>query len=101
MYRTPIDDTHTLHVYFTVYAQPPGEIVKQETVPYYMIPPSIDNDGLPIWEELDNNGGQDAAAWAAQGAIVDRTKEKLGESDKGVILFRDLLRRQLEIVEDN
>jgi 5,5'-dehydrodivanillate O-demethylase len=36
----------------------------------------------------------------AQGPIVDRDQEKLGESDKGVILFRELLQRQLRIVED-
>ena len=36
---------------------------------------------------------QDFVAWVAQGAIADRTKEHLGESDRGVILLR---RRMLE-----
>ena len=39
-------------------------------------------------------------AWIAQGPIVDRTKERLGASDKGVILFRELLRQQIDLVED-
>ena len=100
MYRVPVDDTNTLHVFFTAYPQPPDEVVAQTKVPYYIIPPSVDAGGLPIWAELDSNGGQDTMAWIAQGAIVDRTKERLAESDRGVILFRELLRRQISIVED-
>jgi 5,5'-dehydrodivanillate O-demethylase len=100
MYRVPMDDANTLHVTFTAYPQPPGEPVVQETVPHYLVPPSVDQDGLPIWQELDNNGGQDIMAWVGQGDIVDRSQERLGESDRGVILFRELLKRQLRIVED-
>jgi 5,5'-dehydrodivanillate O-demethylase oxygenase subunit len=100
MYRVPMDDTHTLHVFFTAYPQEPGEAVRQEKVPYYIVPPSVDANGLPIWDELDNNGGQDAMAWIAQGPIVERNKERLAESDRGVILWRELMRRQISIVED-
>jgi 5,5'-dehydrodivanillate O-demethylase len=100
MYRVPIDDTHTLHVTYNTYALPPGEQARQSEVPYYLIPPSIDDEGQPVWHELDNNGGQDIAAWAAQGPSVDRSQERLGESDRGVIMFRDLLKRQLRVVED-
>ena len=100
MYRVPMDDTHTLHITYNTYALPEGETARQESIPYYMIPPSIDDAGRPIWDELDNNGGQDIAAWAAQGEIVDRSIEKLGESDRGIIIFREMLRRQLRVVED-
>jgi 5,5'-dehydrodivanillate O-demethylase len=100
MYRVPMDDSHTLHITYTAYPPPPGETPVQPKVPYYVIPQSVDGQGLPIWSELDNNGGQDIMAWVAQGDVVDRTKEKLGESDRGVILFRELLRRELRIVED-
>ncbi|MPZ51064.1 MAG: Rieske 2Fe-2S domain-containing protein [Dehalococcoidia bacterium] len=100
MYRVPMDDTHTLHVFFTAYPLPPGEADDQTKVPYYILPASVDQQGLPVWGELDSNGGQDSMAWVAQGPIVDRSKEKLAESDKGIILWRELLRRQMEIVED-
>jgi 5,5'-dehydrodivanillate O-demethylase len=100
MYRVPMDDTHTLHLTYNTYALPDGEVAQQDRVPYYKIPASMDNELRPVWPELDNNGGQDIAAWAAQGELVDRSKERLGESDRGVILFRDLLQRQLSIVED-
>jgi 5,5'-dehydrodivanillate O-demethylase len=100
MYRVPVDDTHTLHVIYSVYPPPDGELVQQDKVPYYMIPDSVDANGDPIWPELDSNGGQDTMAWVAQGALVDRTKERLAESDRGVIMWRELLKRQLDIVED-
>jgi 5,5'-dehydrodivanillate O-demethylase oxygenase subunit len=100
MYRVPQDDTHTLHVFFSVYPMPPDRVIEQPRIPYYIIPPSVDEEGLPIWSELDSNGGQDAMAWIAQGPIVDRTQERLAESDRGIILFREMLRRQMKIVED-
>ena len=39
-------------------------------------------------------------AWVSQGPINDRTKEQLGASDKGVIMFRYLLSQQIALVED-
>ncbi|HXQ34869.1 MAG TPA: hypothetical protein VN843_12720, partial [Anaerolineales bacterium] len=43
--------------------------------------------------------GQDAMAWVTQGPITDRTKENLGPSDKGIILYRELLAQQIGLVE--
>ena len=39
-------------------------------------------------------------AWVTQGPIADRTKEALGVSDEGIILFRKLLDEQIAVVED-
>src|SRR3954468_1000272 len=100
MYRVPMDDEHTLHVTYTAYPPAPGESSHQDSVPYYVVPPSSTPDGLPIWEELDNNGGQDIMAWVGQGAVVDRSQEKLGESDRGIIMFRAPLQSELRIDED-
>ncbi len=100
MYRVPRDETHTLYVTFNAYPLPAAETVTQDKVPYYIVPPSVTEDLQPIWPELDNNGGQDIMVWLAQGPIVERDKERLGESDKGIILWRELLQRQLRIVED-
>lgn len=100
MYRVPMDDSHTLHVTYNTYAKPPGESIDQDKVPYYLIPPSVNDDMTPIWGELDNNGGRNVMVAEAQGGIVDRSKERLGESDKGVILWRDLLKRQMKLLED-
>jgi 5,5'-dehydrodivanillate O-demethylase len=37
-------------------------------------------------------------AWETQGPIRDRSIERLGATDKGVVLFRELLAEQIEIV---
>ena len=58
--------------------------------------PGIDVRGRPTWNTLDNNSGQDIAMWFSQGPITDRTNEKLGTSDKGIILFRKLLTENME-----
>ena len=50
-------------------------------------------------EILDNNSGQDIAAWYTRGAIADRTRKNLGRSDKGIILFRRQLEENLKRVE--
>ncbi len=43
--------------------------------------------------------GQDQAAWVMQGPITDRTTERLGVSDVGLIMFRRMLEEQMRIVE--
>ncbi len=102
--RVPVDDTHTLYVYFNAYGMPDGEAapaVPDEEVPYYTVPlPGTDERGRPVWNLLDHNAGQDNVAWMSQGSISQRWRETLGESDKGLILFRRLLHEQMRIVED-
>ncbi len=48
---------------------------------------------------VETINGQDMMAWVTQGDISDRTTERLGTSDKGVILFRNLLIEQIDKVE--
>ena len=38
--------------------------------------------------------------WATQGPIAKRPLEHLGESDRGLILYRKLIREQIDIVAD-
>ncbi len=61
--------------------------------------PGYDKTGEPQWSLLDNNSGEDMMAWITQGGIADRGMEKLGLSDKGIILYRRLLREQLEKIQ--
>jgi 5,5'-dehydrodivanillate O-demethylase len=96
--RVPVDDTHTLHVWYSCYARS-EKTEPQERIPFYNVPvPGLDPTGEPQWSLLDNNSGEDMIAWITQGGIADRTQEKLGLSDKGVILYRRLLNEQLEKV---
>ena len=39
-------------------------------------------------------------AWVEQGPISPRHLEHLGESDRGIIMFRQMLEEQMRIVED-
>lgn len=95
--RVPLDDLHTLHLWYTCYARENAK--PQDVIPYYQVPvPSIDANGEPDWSLLDNNSGEDIIAWMTQGGVADRTQESLGLSDKGIILYRKQLKEQMDKV---
>ena len=101
--RVPIDDTHTYYVYYSSDLPREGEEPDQaeEDIPVYHVPiAGVDDEGLPIWGQLDNNSGQDHFAWTSQGPRMQRNKEKLGQTDVGLILFRRMLSEQMDVVED-
>jgi 5,5'-dehydrodivanillate O-demethylase len=99
--RVPIDDEHTGHWWVMCHAAKPGEPEqKHEDVPFFRPPlPELDENGQPAYAILDSNSSQDVAAWVTQGAIADRTRENLGRSDKGIIMFRQLLEENIALVE--
>jgi 5,5'-dehydrodivanillate O-demethylase len=89
--RVPVDDVTTWHLSYQVFL--PGEwydVPVQKTVPAF---------DVPIEELPDYVLGQDILAWPLQGAIVDRTQERLGESDKGLIMLRRFLLDQVDVVQ--
>jgi 5,5'-dehydrodivanillate O-demethylase len=101
--RVPIDDTHTYYVYYQSHWPREGENPNQreDEIPVYHVPiAGVDEWGQPIWEQLDNNSGQDHFAWTSQGPRTRRYLEKLGQSDIGIILFRRMLLEQMQIMED-
>jgi 5,5'-dehydrodivanillate O-demethylase len=91
--RVPVDDTHTLHYWYRVTPRAPGQEPKPLEV--YEAPHSHENGRL--W--VESIPGQDMMAWITQGPISPRTTERLGTSDKGVILYRSVLLEQIEKVE--
>ena len=97
--RVPVDDTHTLHLWFNAYLPPAGAVVPEHLrakVHTYDVP-YRDAQGHFI---MDNIDGQDMMAWVTQGAIADRTQEHLGASDKGVALYRRVLKREIKKVQE-
>jgi 5,5'-dehydrodivanillate O-demethylase len=95
--RVPLDDTHTLHLWYTCYVR--DDAKPQDVIPFYNVPvPGVDASGDPDWSLLDNNSGEDMIAWVTQGGVADRTQEALGLSDKGIILYRKQLKEQMEKV---
>jgi 5,5'-dehydrodivanillate O-demethylase len=94
--RVPVDDTHTLHFWYSCYLPEEGKSPPpQHSIPVYEVP-WRDDSGELIVDFVD---GQDIMTWVTQGAIADRTREHLGTSDRGVVLLRKLLFEQLERVE--
>jgi len=96
-WRVPADDTHTYHVSYYVFRTAPGAVAPaQPSVPYRYVPLTDERGEFLI----DLTFNQDYMAWISQGAVVDREHEQLGESDRGIIMFRQMLRQQLELVLD-
>ncbi len=96
-FRVPMDDTHTFHVSYYVYRAAPGATApEQKVVPYRYVP--LYNERGELIVDLTFN--QDYMAWITQGPIARRELERLGESDVGIIMFRRLLKKQLDIVLD-
>jgi 5,5'-dehydrodivanillate O-demethylase len=95
--RVPMDETHTLHYWYNAYA------IKAD-VP---IPPAL-LDRVSLYEvpfrdergefQLDMLDAQDVMAWVTQGSNARREREKLGWTDRGVILFRKMLEREIDRV---
>lgn len=94
-WRMPIDDystrTFTLRVYPPVDGRPwPREQHKERPRPA----PLMRGTRKPY--DMATINGQDSAAQVGQGAIVDRAREHLGHSDRGVIQVRRLWKSAIE-----
>jgi len=92
--RVPVDDEHSKHYWYHAYEAPDGVDVPRhllERVPFYDIP-TRDASGEYMLDIIDV---QDVMAWETQGPIAKRELEKLGTTDTGVILFRNLIKREL------
>lgn len=96
--RVPVDDEHTLHLWYNAYLPPAGAHVPER------LRAKLHTYEVPFRDErgefiMDNIDGQDMMAWITQGAIADRTAEHLGASDKGVVMYRRALRREMDKVQ--
>jgi 5,5'-dehydrodivanillate O-demethylase len=89
-WRVPMDDETTLHVAWFNDPLPGAEPFEQARIPHWQGPVTDPATGRLITTHVMN---QDFVAWIGQGRVADRTREHLGESDRGVILLR---RRMLE-----
>ncbi|MFN8027386.1 MAG: aldehyde dehydrogenase family protein [Acidimicrobiia bacterium] len=93
--RVPVDDTHTLHWWYSAYFPAPGAPpVEQAEIPVYDVP-FLDERGEFVVDFVD---GGDIMAWVTQGPIADRTRELLVDTDRGIVLYRRMLLEQAEAV---
>jgi 5,5'-dehydrodivanillate O-demethylase len=102
-FRIPMDDTHTGILYVLYTPVPEGNRGGQCEVPYSYIGPvkePYDDGGFARYRHhMKTFAGQDAMAWETQGKIADRAQEHLASSDQGVVMFRHMLRLQIEKVK--
>jgi 5,5'-dehydrodivanillate O-demethylase oxygenase subunit len=96
-FRVPVDTEHTLHITLYTFRAAPGTRAPEQPVVPYRTAPLMDEQGEWIDDLLFN---QDYMVWVSQGPVAARDQERLGESDIGVILFRRLLKQQMEIMLD-
>jgi 5,5'-dehydrodivanillate O-demethylase oxygenase subunit len=95
-WRIPIDDENTLSITWTFDKVPKErEPYVQRRIPYWH-GPILGTDGRCITSHVMN---QDFAAWIGQGVIADRTREHLGQSDRGVVMLRSRFFDDLARVE--
>lgn len=97
--RVPVDDTHTLHFWYSWYELPTeySDLVEESQRLDGFYPVKIlEPDGSFSMDTIDS---QDVMAWVTQGNRAERSGEHLSSSDQGVALYRNLLRSQLDIVE--
>jgi 5,5'-dehydrodivanillate O-demethylase len=94
-WRVPVDDENTLSICW-IYRAVPQERrpYRQPTIPTWKSPVK-DADGRWVTSHVIN---QDIALWASQGAITDRSREHLGQSDKGIVMVRDRFFSELDAV---
>jgi len=93
--RVPVDDAHT-QVYVVYFMPSETERSPKDQDPPYQYVPLKNSKGE---YNLQMVLAQDSMAWETQGPVTDRTQEHLGVSDEGIIVFRKLLKEQIEAVQ--
>jgi 5,5'-dehydrodivanillate O-demethylase len=100
--RVPIDDTHTKIYFIRFFPSEDGKVVEQEDEPAaeYVKPYKNPPDAIHPFTRfrMDEVQAQDHMAWETQGPIADRTNERLSTSDRGVVMLREILKREIERV---
>jgi 5,5'-dehydrodivanillate O-demethylase len=104
--RVPIDDTHCFVVFVGFEPTSDGSVVGEE-----------DQDAIPVrymksykepagvlhpntrFDMSKDVQAQDHMAWETQGPIADRSAERLATSDRGIVMLRQIVRREIEKVQ--
>ena len=101
--RVPVDDTHTLVWYVTFIPSDDGAIIEEdgdlpaEALAPYKTPPEAMHPAARF--RMDRVDAQDYMVWETQGPIANREVERLATSDRGVVMLREMLKREIERVQ--
>jgi 5,5'-dehydrodivanillate O-demethylase len=93
--RVPVDDTNT-RLFRVCFTPTETDRSSPDDDPPLRHEPLRTPDGE---YDLKRVAAQDMMAWETQGPVTNRTQEHLGASDEGIIMFRKLLREQIELVQ--
>jgi len=102
--RVPMDDTHTKIFFVRFEASKDGSIVEEEGDPpvEYVKPYKNPPDAMHPFTRFDISKevqAQDHMAWETQGPISDRTDERLGTADGGIVMLREMMFQEIEKVQ--
>jgi 5,5'-dehydrodivanillate O-demethylase len=100
--RVPMDDTHTKVYFVRFFPSENGEIIEDDEPPVeYIKPYKNPPDAVHPYTRfrMDSVQAQDHMAWETQGPICDRTTERLTSSDRGIILLRAVMFREIKKVQ--
>jgi 5,5'-dehydrodivanillate O-demethylase len=102
--RVPIDDTHTRIFFVRFDPTEDGSLIEEEgDPPVEYVKPYKEPAGVlhPFtrFEMRYEVQAQDHMAWETQGPMADRSRERLATSDAGVVMYRDMLKREIQRVQ--
>ena len=100
--RVPMDDSHTKVYFVRFFPSENGEIIEGDEPPVeYIKPYKNPPDAVHPYTRfrMDMVQAQDHMAWETQGPICDRTTERLTSSDRGIILLRKVMFREMKKVQ--
>jgi len=102
--RVPIDDTHTKIFFVRFKPNEDGSVNQDESDPPVTYAPSYKQpEGqlhpIGIFDMQADVQAQDHMAWETQGPIVDRSIERLATTDRGIMMYREVLKREIERVQ--
>jgi 5,5'-dehydrodivanillate O-demethylase len=112
--RVPEDDARTMVFRIIFDPTPDGSLVDESEDPpvEYTLPYKVPANAVhpvarhqmrlvdvPGYNSSDWVQGQDYMAWETQGAIADRTDERLATSDRGIVMLREMLAAEIEKVQ--
>jgi len=102
--RVPMDDTHTKIFFVRFDPSEDGSIVEEKGDPSveYVKPYKNPPDALHPFTRFDISKevqAQDHMAWETLGPISDRTDERLGTADGGIVILREMMFKEIEKVQ--
>ncbi|MGY4495513.1 Rieske 2Fe-2S domain-containing protein [Pseudomonas sp. TE3610] len=98
-WRVPIDDYRTLSILW-VFSRVPSEQEPyvQDKIPTWYGPIKDPVTGRWITSHVAN---QDFVVWVGQGTVTDRTREHLGQSDRGIVMMRRRFFEELDALRED